>query len=37
MKNADSAMYKAKQAGKNAFRFFVPSAPSYDRSESSVS
>ena len=35
-KNADSAMYKAKEAGKNAFRFFVPSAPSYERGESSV-
>jgi diguanylate cyclase (GGDEF)-like protein/PAS domain S-box-containing protein len=36
MKNADNAMYKAKQAGKNAFRFFVPSTPSYDLSTSSV-
>jgi diguanylate cyclase (GGDEF)-like protein/PAS domain S-box-containing protein len=36
VKNADNAMYKAKQAGKNAFRFFVPSAPSYDLSASSV-
>ncbi len=37
VKNADNAMYKAKQAGKNAFRFFVPSTPSYDLSASSVS
>ncbi len=36
IKNADNAMYKAKQAGKNAFRFFVPSTPSYGLSATSV-
>jgi diguanylate cyclase (GGDEF)-like protein/PAS domain S-box-containing protein len=31
MKHADMAMYKAKQAGKNDFRFFAETSPDYDR------
>jgi len=37
MKNADLAMYQAKQAGKNSFSFLGGGEPSYERGTSSVS
>src|SRR3954470_20770120 len=37
MKNADLAMYQAKQAGKNSFRYLGGAAPSYERNTSNVS
>jgi diguanylate cyclase (GGDEF)-like protein/PAS domain S-box-containing protein len=37
MKHADTAMYMAKQAGKNAFRFFSEDAPARTRSETKIS